>query len=171
MGKGLKRYYGEHHLHFVTCSCYHRLPLFRSVHAKNTFVKILGEVHDRYEFALVGFVVMPEHIHLLIGESPKAMPSRVMQMLKQRVSQELRGDLCEEQPASAGQNRQLPRFWQLRFYDFNVWSRKKRIEKLEYMHMNPVKRGLVVHPKDWPWSSFSFYASRGSGLIRIDPVQ
>ena len=65
----------------------------------------------------------------------------------------------------------LPHFWQLRFHDFNVWSHKKRVEKLQYMHLNPVKRGLVIHPKHWPWSSFSFYAKRESGLVRIDPVQ
>jgi hypothetical protein len=55
-------------------------------------------------------------------------------------------------------------------YDFNVWSRKKRVEKLHYMHMNPVKRKLVAHRKDWSWSSFSFYSNLKSGLIRVDPV-
>ena len=53
----------------------------------------------------------------------------------------------------------------------NVWSHKKRVEKLQYMHMNPVKRGLVLHPQNWPWSSFSFYAKREVGLVPIDPVQ
>jgi hypothetical protein len=59
-------------------------------------------------------------------------------------------------------------FWQHRFYDFNVWSDKKKIEKLEYMHQNPVKRGLVQDPKDWPWSSCGFYAGGGDGLVKID---
>jgi REP element-mobilizing transposase RayT len=63
-----------------------------------------------------------------------------------------------------------PRSWQRRFYDLNVWSLKKRVEKLHYMHMNPLKRKLVDHPKDWPWSSFSFYSNLKSGLIRVDPV-
>jgi putative transposase len=65
---------------------------------------------------------------------------------------------------------ELKRFWQRRFYDFNVWSREKKKEKLEYMHANPVKRKLVKHPKDWPWSSFSFYASGEAGLIPMDVV-
>jgi len=64
----------------------------------------------------------------------------------------------------------LPQFWQPRFYDFNVWSQKKFVEKLQYMHMNPMKRKLVAHPKDWPWSSFSFYAQTDPGLLRIDPA-
>lgn len=65
----------------------------------------------------------------------------------------------------------LPRFWQPRFYDFNVYSAKKKREKLEYMHANPVTRKLVQHPKDWPWSSFSFYAKGETGLVAIDPVE
>lgn len=68
MPTGLKRRYGQGHLHFITCSCYRRLPLLRSVRVRNIFVQILGEVRDRYGFALVGYVVMPEHIHLLISE-------------------------------------------------------------------------------------------------------
>ncbi len=65
----------------------------------------------------------------------------------------------------------LPQFWQPRFYDFNVWSQTKFVEKLHYMHMNPMKRKLVAHPRDWPWSSFSFYAKKEAGLIRIDTMR
>ena len=158
MPKGLTRRYGQDHLHFVTFSCYQRLPLLDSAGSRNIFVQILGEVRDRHGFALAGYVVMPEHIHLLISEPVKGTPSTVLQVLKQRVSRLNRADHC------------LTQFWQPRFYDFNVWSQKKKVEKLQYMHMNPVKRGLVSHPKDWPWSSFACYASRDAGLIRIDPV-
>ena len=61
-------------------------------------------------------------------------------------------------------------FWQRRFYDFNVWSAKKLREKLNYMPANPVKRKLVLHPKDWPWSSWSHYEKGDDGLIAIDSV-
>ena len=174
MPKGLTRRYGQGHLHFITCSCYRRLPLLDSVRSRNIFVKILSEVRDRYGFALVGYVVMPEHIHLLISEPARGTPSTVMQVLKQRVSRRLR----KKPHASPRQlklrfrdsDHSLPHFWQPRFYDFNVWSQKKFVEKLHYMHMNPLKRKLVTHPRDWPWSSFSFYSSRGPGLVRIDGV-
>ena len=86
MPTGLSRRYGQRHLHFVTFSSYRRLPLLRSAQARNVFVKILGEVRDRYRFALAGYVVMPEHVHLLIGEPPEGTPSTVLQVLKQRVS-------------------------------------------------------------------------------------
>jgi putative transposase len=118
---------------------------------------------------------MPEHVHLLISEPARGTPSIVMQVLKQRVSRrprrKKRGPAGQLKLALEGGEGLPPRFWQRRFFDFNVWSLKKRVEKLEYMHMNPVKRGLVTHPKRWPWSSFSFYSKLKQGLIRIDPVR
>src|SRR5580704_3282089 len=176
MPKRLRRRYGLRHLHFITCSCYRQLPLFASVRAKNMFVKILGEVRDRHVFSLAGYVVMPNHIHLLISEPAMGTPSTVMQVLKQRVSRRLRRKTRKK--VSSQQLRLpfrrahdlLPQFWQPRFYDFNVWSQGKFVEKLHYMHMNPVKRKLVAHPKDWPWSSFSFYAKKESVLVRINPI-
>jgi len=76
MPKGLKRKYGFGHLHFITFSCYRRLPLLRSARARHAFVKALAEVRREYEFKLVGYVVMPacrsagrpEHVPLLISE-------------------------------------------------------------------------------------------------------
>ena len=177
MPKGLRRRYGLGHLHFITYSCYRRLPLFASARARNLFVKIMGEVRDRYQFALAGYVVMPNHIHLLISEPAKGTPSTVMQVLKQRVSRGLR---CKPRRKVPSQQLRLPfrhaydslpQFWQPRFYDFNVWSQAKFVEKLQYMHMNPLKRKLVAYPRDWPWSSFSFYAKKESGLVRIDPIR
>jgi putative transposase len=175
MANKLIRHDGRGHLHFITFTCYRRLPLLRSVHARNIFVQILGEVRDRYGFSLVGYVVMPEHIHLLISEPATGTPSTVIQVLKQRVSRRLRRK--KRKPAGqlnlnfAGGDDPLPRFWQRRFYDFNVWSLKKRVEKLHYMHMNPLKRKIVDHPKDWPWSSVSFYANPKHGLIPVDPIR
>src|SRR5271165_6581726 len=91
MPKGLKRYYGRGHLHFLTFSCYRRLPLLGTVRARQMFVGELARVRAEYGFLLVGYVVMPEHVHLLIGEPRKGTPSTVLQMLKQRVSRKLRG--------------------------------------------------------------------------------
>jgi putative transposase len=58
--------------------------------------------------------------------------------------------------------------WQRRFYDFNVWTARKRIEKLRYMHRNPVVRGLAQEPEQWPWSSYWSYALGEEGAVRID---
>ncbi len=175
MPKGLKRYYGQGQLHFVTFSCYRRLALLGTARARNFLVKELCRVRQEYGFLLVGYVIMPNHVHLLISEPKKGTPSTVLQMLKQRVSRKMRKN---RYPAPKRQlsftfpkfTADLRQFWQPRFYDFNVYSHKKKTEKLEYMHANPVVRGLVKRPKDWPWSSFSFYAQDEAGLIEIDAV-
>ncbi|HET6145736.1 MAG TPA: transposase [Candidatus Acidoferrales bacterium] len=132
MAHKLIRHYGRGHLHFITFTCYRRLPLLRSVRARNTFVQILGETRDRYGFSLVGYVVMPEHIHLLISEPSKGTPSTVIQVLKQRVSRRLRrkkrNASGQTSLAFAHDGDSHRRFWQRRFYDFNVWSLKRRLK-------------------------------------------
>ncbi len=162
MQNPLERRYGQGDLHFITFSCIHRRPLLGAPQARDSFVHILHEVRVRYMFQLIGYAVMPEHVHLLVSEPNKGDPSKVLQVLKQRVSRKLLEERLE------GDHRLDQHFWMRRFYDFNVWSGNKITEKLEYMHMNPVKRGLVPHPRDWPWSSWSYYANRDKGLIAID---
>jgi putative transposase len=90
----LERRYGLGHLHFITCSCYHRLPLLGAKATRTLFLNILSDVRDRYDFALLGYVVMPEHIHLLISEPRVGTPSTVMQVLKQRVRTLLKTKGC-----------------------------------------------------------------------------
>ena len=176
MRNPLRRYYGRGDLHFVTFSCYRRRPLLGTRRARDRFVKTLDEVRSRHAFRLIGYVVMPEHVHLLLTEPKKGTPSKVLQVLKQKVSRKLRGMGKKSRPGQlllpfSEATTENPAFWQRRFYDFNVWRGKKVREKLEYMHANPVKRKLVVHPKDWPWSSWSHYAKGKEGLIRIDCLE
>ena len=99
---------------------------------------------------------MPEHRHLLISEPQIGNSSVVVQAVKLGFTQRWRGTR-----GISGQ------FWQRRFYDFNVWSQRKEVEKLKYMHRNPVVRGLVEKPEDWRWSSYRSYAGE-SGLVRIN---
>ena len=173
MPAGLKRFYGKGHLHFITFSCYRRLPLLKTVRARDIFAKELGKIRDEMGFQLVGYVVMPEHVHLLISEPKQGTPSTVLQRLKLRVSRRLRK---RRRSGSANQLRlpfeetrePLRAFWQARFYDFNVYTHGKKKEKLNYMHANPVVRGLVEHPKDWRWSSWTSYWGGEAGMVRID---
>ena len=81
MPAGLKRCYGQGHLHFITFSCYRRLPLLKTERARDMFVEELGKVRDEMEFHLIGYVVMPEHVHLLLSEPERGTPSTVMQKL------------------------------------------------------------------------------------------
>ena len=90
MPRNLKRHYGKDDLHFITFSCYERRPLLGTVRGRNLFVKVLGEVWDQRGFLLVGYVLMPEQVHLLVSEPKKGKPSKVVQALKQRVSRAMR---------------------------------------------------------------------------------
>jgi putative transposase len=152
---GLKRYQQSRQLHFITFTCYHRAPLLSTEQARYTFLTGLETVRRWYSFYVVGYVVMPDHVHLLISEPERGTLALSMQMTKQMVSRKLR----------AGKRKA---FWQGRYYDFNVWSERKRVEKLRYMHRNPVTRGLVASPEDWTWSSFRHYATGEDGAVEIE---
>jgi len=128
----LKRYYNTGALHFITWSCYQRKPLLDNPARRDLVLAVLDLMRVRYRFAVIGYVVMLEHVHLLISEPGIGDPSKIIQAVKLSVSRRL---------AIGGEF--SGRFWQSRFYDFNVWSQQKEVEKLKYMHRNPVVRGLV----------------------------
>ena len=154
---GLKRYYGTGSLHFITWSCYRRKPLLANPARRDLLLAVLELMRVRYRFAVIGYVVMPEHVHLLISEPLIGDPSKIIQAVKLSVSRRL---------AIAGEF--SGRFWQSRFYDFNLWGQQKEVEKLKYMHRNPVVRGLVATPEDWRSSSCRSYAYGEAGLVRIN---
>ena len=114
---------------------------------------------------------MPEHVHLLLTEPEVGTPSTVMQVLKQRTARALLPKNTRKDSRQGnlfGDKLQCRAFWQARFYDFNVWTTKKRVEKLRYMHRNPVKRGLVESPQQWRWSSYRFYLLEEAGPVRVN---
>ena len=166
---GLKRYQQARCLHFITFSCYRRAPLLASPESRRVFEQTLERVRKWYGIFVAGYVVMPEHVHLLISEPECNKLSVVIQMLKQNVARQLTERPRPVSPKNGETRTGHPRvFWYARYYDFNVWSEEKRIEKLRYIHRNPVKRGLVLRPEDWEWSSFRQYASGVEGIVEIE---
>jgi len=184
MTEGLHRFYGGNDLHFLTFSCYRRLPLFTDPTRCDLFLRILERVRCRYRLVVLGYVVMPEHIHLLVSEPQRTTLSTAIQALKlgfvrslqcagsksilaaptSRKRSEKRGT-----PTHRSIGSRIPNpFWQARFYDFNVWTGRKRIEKLRYIHRNPVTRGLVDAPEKWKWSSFPWYRYGEAGPVKIN---
>jgi len=128
----LKRYQQTKDVHFLTFSCHGRLPYLATSAACDLFEHTLEQIRGRYVFYVFGYVVMPEHVHLMVSEPVRGVLDRAIQVLKTSVSK---------------QSIQRP-FWLPRYYDFNVHSEEKRIEKLRYMHRNPVTRGLVARPEE-----------------------
>src|SRR5258708_4083478 len=140
---------------------------------------MLERVRRRYRLVVLGYVVMPEHVHLLVSEPQRATLATAIQALKLGVVRSLNceGEGGDPRSRKIGETWGTPsvdrakatnRFWQARFYDFNVWTEKKRIEKLRYIHRNPVARGLVAAPEQWRWSSFRWYSCREVGPVRIN---
>jgi putative transposase len=121
---GLKRYQNTGALHFITFSCYRRRPLLRDHDAANLFERALEQARFRYGFLVVAYVVMPEHVHLLVSEPERDTLATAIKAIKQSAARKQGGG----------------RFWQERYYDFNVRTAEKRVEKIRYIHRNPVKR-------------------------------
>lgn len=152
MTQGLKRYQYAGDLHFVTFSCYRLNAYLISPSARSLFEETLERTRLRYVFCVIGYVVMPEHVHLLLSEPAIGPLSKALLALKLSMSK-----LSPERP-----------FWQARYYDFNVFTARKHVEKLRYIHRNPVKRGLVERPQDWQWSSYRHYATGERGTVEIE---
>ena len=151
----LIRYHDGGCFHFVTFSCCRRQPLLARAKAYGVFEAELEAVRKRYGFVVAGYVLMPEHVHLLGSEPARSTLSVALQVLKQQTSRKLK------RPDEV-------QFWQRRYYDFNVHNDEKRVEKLRYMHRNPVVRGLVEKPEDWLWSSFRHYVTGFEGTVEIE---
>jgi putative transposase len=152
MTEGLKRYQQNGDFHFVTFSCYQRKP-YLSISANRTlFEEVLETMRLRYQFLVLGYVVMPEHVHLLLTEPIDETLAKALMALKISTSKRLN----------------YSPLWQARYYDFNVFSGDKQVEKLRYIHRNPVRRGLVDRPEDWEWSSFRHYLTGARGIVEIE---
>jgi putative transposase len=175
MPNRLHRYYGAGYLHFITTSCYQRRRLLGTARSRDLFLEVLESVRRRYGFVVVGYVVMPEHVHLLLGEPQRGNPSAVVQALKQgfarRLLARLRRGADPRQSSLWNTAVEEGRVWQHRFYDFVVFTAKKRGEKLDYMHDNPVKRGLVLKPEQWRWSSCRWYTLDERGPVLVNEPQ
>ncbi|MGA7894608.1 MAG: transposase [Candidatus Sulfotelmatobacter sp.] len=175
MPTNLHRYYGAGYSHFITTSCYQRRPLLGTPHFRDLLLEVTEEIRQRHRFVVVGYVVMPEHVHILLSEPERGNPSVVMAALKQtfahRLLHELRAKTGAQTDALWSTPVAVGHVWQRRFYDFVVFTEKKRMEKLRYMHRNPVQRGLVLEPEEWLWSSFRHYAYGEPGPVLVNETR
>ena len=149
--------------HYLTFSCWRRRPFLSRDRSRVWFLDNLQTA--RRHFDLWAFVIMPEHVHLLILPHEDATMRQILLALKQPVAQraswwvrrhapEFLSSMEDRQPSG----RVSHRFWQPGpGYDRNTWSPGELREKVKYIHANPIRRGLVDRPEDWPWSSVRDY--------------
>ena len=152
MPSRLERRQQTGNLHFLTFSCQDRNPYLKSPGAASIFEHSLEAMRSKYLFEVIGYVVMPEHVQLLITEPPTHPLSTVIGSLKRSVSKQL--------PQSP--------FWLPRYHDFNIFTNEKRKEKLKYLHRNPVERGLADSPEAYPWSSYNTYLRRQHDTVQVN---
>lgn len=212
MYKDLPKFNDNSYAHFVTTRTYENRPYLKNEEFSNILLKETGFYSAKYGFEVLGWVIMPDHVHLLLWwdkeEKPTLTISKIMQGIKagtamriigllkgkglEQVLQPTRRDGRREdtqgervlQPThkrddglervlqatqkdfadSKSHKRNLRyRLWQPGFYDFNIHSEEKLSEKLNYMHNNPVKAGLVLSPCDYKWSSYKKYFKENNG--------
>ena len=158
---------------FLTFSCYQRLPLLGRAEWRDAFVESLGAARDRLGFRLIAWVVMPEHVHLIVVPGERPIPD-VLRAIKQPVAQRAirrwkEKDAKVLRRIEVGEGRH--RYWQAGGgFDRNLRDQDDLAEKVAYVHHNPVKRGLVERATDWRWSSARWYAGERDGVLTIDPV-
>jgi putative transposase len=154
MPYGLRRFQQAESLHFITFSCFHRSPFLQEAQPKDAVEATLEQIRARHQARIYAYVLMPEHVHLLINEPPSIPLAQFLKALKQMTSRKLKGERVQ--------------FWQQRYFDSNVHGEKARSDVIRYIHRNPVKRGLVARPEQYQWSSFNHYATGLRGVVEIE---
>jgi putative transposase len=129
-------------------------PVLEAPEPKDAVEAVLEQIRARHHARVYAYVLMPEHVHLLINEPPSFVVAQFLKALKQITSRKLKGD--------------RERFWQDRYFDRNIRGEAARSEVIRYIHRNPVKRGLVASPEQYRWSSFSHYATGIRGVVEIE---
>jgi putative transposase len=165
------------HAHELTISCYRRFPFLKSERTCNWLADAIAEARVKHDFALWAYVIMPDHVHLIIlprradhdiGKISAAIKlpvaRRAVHLLQARNSPWL------AQITRRRGNRTERLFWQSGGgYDRNITCTKTLLQMIDYLHLNPIRRGLVECARDWRWSSAAFFEG-GESPIPVDPI-
>ena len=164
------------HIHHLTFSTFGRQPFLSGRLAPLWFLDSLRKAREACPFHLFSYVIMPEHVHIVLQPLPGVTMRRVLWMLKRPVTahalawvRRRRPDFLRRTADRQPSGELTYRFWQRGGgYDRNLRSAKDVYEKIAYNHDNPVRRGLVARPEDWPWSSAREWITREPGPVPID---
>lgn len=181
--KRVKHYHEPGDFHELIFSCYRGMPLLTNDRWRSMLARVIDRAMNRWEFRLAGFVLMPEHVHLLVfplADTPRidALLKAVKQPVAFRIGRQLQqagSPLLERLTVRERPGVHVFRFWQEGpGYDRNLQTAQSVLASLDYLHQNPVVRGLCQEVVDWKWSSARFYASEGqmidAELPTIHPI-
>ena len=162
--------------HFLTFSCYRRMSLLGKDRSRIWLIESLRAARQKRAFDLWAWVIMPEHVHLLIWPRlPGYETKRILADIKRPVGQRAIAWLEAESPAFLERltvrnaNRTYRHFWQPGpGQDRNVYDADTAHQLVEYIHGNPARRGLVRRAEDWAWSSAAVWAGGADVVLKID---
>jgi putative transposase len=173
--KTCKRWNWPWNAHELTFSCLGRRAFFTKDRTREYFVQAVAQAKARHRFHVWAYVIMPEHVHLVIWPARENYCiSEILQSIKQSVSRRAVHWVRANNPAglrllATGKPDRPYQFWlEGGGYDRNIRDGRALGEMMDYIHNNPVKRGLVARPEDWLWSSARDWAELAVGPIPID---
>ena len=145
------------YVHFISFTCFGRRAFLDTEYARNIVVSVLETRLRRTETICHGFVVMPEHVHAVLEFTQAKALSNFLQQWKRLSSHAIRKHIAADRPGYHEATSHADAIWQHGYHDFSLLTESKFNEKLQYMHNNPVIRGLVDEPAKWHWSSARWY--------------
>ncbi|HCS55587.1 transposase [Rubinisphaera sp.] len=171
MSDSRRQYQDQLYCHFVTFSCHRRRNLLQPDPPKRILLGKLNQQLSRQSATCVGFVVMPDHMHLLVWFPETGQISRFMQTWKRLSSHAIR-KWWEENRQNYSMSFDLSEgIWTPKYFSFEVSEQQKLSEKLNYLHLNPVRAGLVDRAVDWKWSSARWYEQHRSVGVPIKWIE
>ena len=163
-------------VHYVTAVTYERVPVFSNERCCSLFIEALTETRSKEPFKLIGYVIMPDHFHLLAnpldmnisrlaGRLKGRDASKILKWLRNENRVPSLDKLALRKPLASGQTHAV---WLQDFSAIDIWSHKFIRQKLHYIHMNPIRAGFCDHPAKWRWSSYHAYLPHEPGSVPIE---
>ena len=172
----LRHYDNLNTARFITFSCYHHYPLLRKETTIQYFINVLKNKREEYSLKILGYVIVPNHVHLVLHPRENDKLGQIMRVIKSLSARDILSQWQKKNYTVLQRlkiikdGKEKYAFWQKRFYDFNCRTVASVIEKINYCHNNPVKAGLVKNPEDWKWSSYRWYNGLDDVVLEIDGV-
>ena len=161
----------QRYVFFVTFSVYRRRRLLDADQPKRIALGVLNHLLDSLDGKCVGFVLTPDHVHPLLWLPQPTELTRMLHGWKRMSSFRIRRWYAEHAPNYFSEFGAGDRFWQAKSYTFHIYTEKKLQEKLEYIHLNPVRAGLVAKAENWRWSSARWYLRHQSVGVPITWIE
>ena len=158
----------------VTFSCYRRHRFLTNDRVMNVFIEHLRELRERYKLTVLGYVIMSEHVHLVLHPPDEVKLGPIVGELKSRSARQMLAEDLVVLPPDCRvrkDGRERNCVWQPRGYDHNCRTGDTVLEKINYSHNNPVTRCLVSEPGEWRWSSYNWYMGATDVPLEMDSIE